>query len=75
MERVSGIGGFFFRASDPPALKRWYEAHLGVTMTPTDYHQQAWQQEAGDDPQKYPNGRFARLYDPEGNPVELWEPI
>lgn len=26
------------------------------------------------DPQHYPNGRFARLYDPEGNPVELWEP-
>jgi len=26
------------------------------------------------DPEKYPNGRFARLRDPEGNPVELWEP-
>jgi glyoxylase I family protein len=26
------------------------------------------------DPQSYPNGRFARLYDPEGNPIELWEP-
>jgi hypothetical protein len=25
------------------------------------------------DPQHYPNGRFARLYDPEGNPIELWE--
>ena len=23
--------------------------------------------------QLYPNGRFARLYDPEGNPIELWE--
>jgi glyoxylase I family protein len=22
----------------------------------------------------YPNGRFARLSDPEGNPIELWEP-
>jgi glyoxylase I family protein len=21
-----------------------------------------------------PNGRFARVYDPEGNPVELWQP-
>ena len=21
-----------------------------------------------------PNGRFARLHDPEGNPIELWEP-
>lgn len=26
------------------------------------------------DKQVYPNGRFARLYDPEGNPIELWEP-
>ena len=26
------------------------------------------------DPTSYPNGRFARLYDPEGNPIELWEP-
>ncbi len=26
------------------------------------------------DPQHYPNGRFARLHDPEGNPVELWQP-
>ncbi|MGA8581447.1 MAG: VOC family protein [Bryobacteraceae bacterium] len=26
------------------------------------------------DPQVYPNGRFARLHDPEGNPIELWEP-
>lgn len=27
------------------------------------------------DKEVYPNGRFARLYDPEGNPIELWEPI
>lgn len=26
------------------------------------------------DPETYPNGRFARLSDPEGNPVQLWEP-
>ena len=26
------------------------------------------------DDQEYPNGRFARIHDPEGNPVELWEP-
>jgi glyoxylase I family protein len=25
------------------------------------------------DPQSYPHGRFARLEDPEGNPIELWE--
>ena len=26
------------------------------------------------DPQSDPNGRFARLHDPEGNPIELWQP-
>jgi glyoxylase I family protein len=26
------------------------------------------------DPEAYPNGRFARLSDPESNPIELWEP-
>ena len=26
------------------------------------------------DAEKYPQGRFARLHDPEGNPIELWEP-
>jgi len=26
------------------------------------------------DPKTYPNGRFAHLADPEGNPIELWEP-
>ena len=26
------------------------------------------------DPEHYPNGRFANLHDPEGNPVQLWQP-
>jgi predicted enzyme related to lactoylglutathione lyase len=26
------------------------------------------------DPEVYPNGVFARLDDPEGNPIQLWEP-
>jgi len=26
------------------------------------------------DAELYPNGRFARLCDPEGNPIQLWEP-
>ena len=26
------------------------------------------------DPETYPNGRFARLNDPEDNPIQLWEP-
>jgi glyoxylase I family protein len=26
------------------------------------------------DTEAYPNGRFAHLHDPEGNPIELWAP-
>jgi len=26
------------------------------------------------DPEAYPYGRFGRLHDPEGNPIELWQP-
>jgi glyoxylase I family protein len=37
MERVTGIGGVFFRARDPEALGRWYEQHLGVTRPPATY--------------------------------------
>jgi predicted enzyme related to lactoylglutathione lyase len=29
-ERVTGIGGVFFRARDPQALAAWYEERLGV---------------------------------------------
>jgi predicted enzyme related to lactoylglutathione lyase len=119
MEKVTGIGGLFFRAHDPAGLGRWYEQHLGISITPSSYQDTVWQQEAGPtvfspfsetselfgdarkvwmvnfrvrdldrmaaqlraagiavkiDPQPYPNGRFARLHDPEGNPIELWQP-
>ena len=30
MQRVTGIGGVFFRARDPEALTAWYAEHLGV---------------------------------------------
>lgn len=31
-ERVTGIGGVFFRARDPEALVAWYAEHLGVPV-------------------------------------------
>jgi glyoxylase I family protein len=119
MQRVIGIGGFFFRSKEPTALSQWYKQHLGVDLVPGDYSQKPWSQEAGPtvfapfpqdsdyfgdptkdwmlnfrvadleamvnqlraanisvavDSESYPNGRFARLHDPEGNPIELWEP-
>ncbi|MVA98096.1 VOC family protein [Nitratireductor sp. CAU 1489] len=116
MTKVTGIGGFFFRARDPRALAAWYETHLGVN----DIAAAVWRQEAGttvfapfahdtdyfgrpdqvwminfrvDDLDAMMAklkeagiavetraewdseiGRFCRVHDPEGNPVELWEP-
>ena len=29
---VEGIGGIFFRARDPEALRRWYAEHLGLQL-------------------------------------------
>jgi predicted enzyme related to lactoylglutathione lyase len=32
MERVTGIGGVFFKAKDPAALAEWYRANLGIDV-------------------------------------------
>jgi predicted enzyme related to lactoylglutathione lyase len=32
MRRVTGIGGIFFQARDPAALRAWYQKHLGVDV-------------------------------------------
>jgi len=108
MERVLGIGGFFFRAKDPKKLAGWYEANLGVPSMPNNWRTSAgttvlapfkedtsyfgdrrfqWMNQLpcprprqdGRPASRtshhgriglsvYPNGRFARLSDPEGNP-------
>lgn len=34
MKRVTGIGGIFFKAKDAPALREWYQRHLGVDVQP-----------------------------------------
>jgi predicted enzyme related to lactoylglutathione lyase len=34
VERVTGIGGVFFKARDPAALLAWYREHLGVEAAP-----------------------------------------
>ena len=119
MQKVTGIGGFFFRSRDPEALAKWYSDNLGVDIVPQDYDTPAWQTAAGTtvfapfsqdtqyfgraeqqwminfrvqdldamaaqlqsngnnvelDPEEYPNGRFAKVLDPEGNPIQLWQP-
>lgn len=32
MRRVTGIGGIFFRSTDPKALGAWYKTHLGFDI-------------------------------------------
>ena len=32
MKRVTGIGGIFFKARDPDALRAWYRSHLGIKV-------------------------------------------
>lgn len=32
MKRVTGIGGIFFSARDPAALRAWYGKHLGIDV-------------------------------------------
>lgn len=47
MQRVQGIGGFFFRARDPQRLMAWYRDNLGIdTMDPSGAGD-VWQQQAG----------------------------
>ncbi len=47
MEKVTGIGRLFFRARDPEKLALWYKEHLGIALTPSDYNELPWQQDAG----------------------------
>jgi glyoxylase I family protein len=119
MEKVTGIGGVFFRARNPKALAEWYRDNLGIAVVPENYDDPGWRQQGGPtawapfpedtgyfgdssrqwminfrvanldamiaqlqaagiavtlDPEPYPIGRFARIHDPEGNPIELWQP-
>jgi predicted enzyme related to lactoylglutathione lyase len=32
MKRVTGIGGIFFKADQPEALRAWYQRHLGIPI-------------------------------------------
>lgn len=48
MERVTGIGGVFFRARDPAALKLWYQEQLGVKTAPASYEEGPWRQQEGE---------------------------
>lgn len=34
MARVLGVGGVFFRATDPETIGQWYQEWLGVPLQP-----------------------------------------
>ena len=121
-QRVTGLGGFFFKSKDPKKIREWYGKHLGLpvdnygcsfwwkdkegndAMTQwspfndnTDYFKPSEKQfmmnfrvenlaellkalkEEGvtivGEMQEYDYGKFGWIIDPEGNKIELWEPI
>ena len=121
-KRVTGLGGFFFKAQNPDHIKEWYKNHLGI---PTDNYGWSfwWKDAEGNDcmtqwspmkddttyfepsekqfmmnfrvenlvellaalkeegvtvvgeVQEYDYGKFGWILDPEGNKLELWEPV
>lgn len=47
MQKVTGIGGVFFKSKKPQVLSEWYEKNLGVTGPPATYDESVWLQNAG----------------------------
>lgn len=44
MQKIEGLGGFFFRAQDPRTLGRWYDEHFGISSLEGG---EVWRQSAG----------------------------
>lgn len=47
MKRVTGIGGIFFKAQDPVALRAWYQKHLGIDVQSWGGASFLWQDDDG----------------------------
>ncbi|MEH6437378.1 VOC family protein [Massilia sp. DD77] len=47
MKRVTGIGGIFFHAKDPVAMRAWYQRHLGIPVLEWGGAAFTWTDEAG----------------------------
>ena len=122
MNRVTGIGGLFFKSKDPEKTRNWYQTHLGIPATEygATFH---WHKEDGTkgftvwcpfkhdtkyfapsekdfmfnyrvadlegllkvlkeegvtvvgEMQVFDYGKFGWILDPDGNKIELWEPV
>lgn len=125
MKKVTGIGGIFFKSSDPKATREWYQKHLGFVVSEdnnilfewkevdqseqsgytvwapfketTKYFEPSQKQfminyrvdnlkelleqlkkegvQVVGEMQEEPFGKFGWIMDPEGNKIELWEPV
>jgi len=122
--KVTGIGGIFFRAKDPEAIRTWYGRNLGLAIDDygspfefrnanhpeqrnylrwspfsegTNYFDPSGKQfminyrvqnleglvrklrkndaTIVDSIAVYDYGKFIHIMDPEGNKIELWEPV
>jgi len=47
VKRVTGIGGVFFQARDPAALRQWYQRHLGIDVQAWGGTAFTWSDQAG----------------------------
>src|SRR3954452_640226 len=47
MERVTGIGGVFFRENDPEGVGAWDEERLGGARVPESAEGEPWRQQEG----------------------------
>lgn len=47
MKRVTGVGGIFFKARDPGALRAWYRDHLGIDVQDWGGAAFPWTDDAG----------------------------
>ncbi len=124
MQKVTGLGGVFFKCDDPQAMNDWYAKNLGLPVSaygvtfewrhadePAKKGSTAWctfpkdtqyfnpstkpfmvnyrvqditalvaeLKAAGvtvvDEIAEYDYGKFVHILDPEGNIIELWQPL
>jgi predicted enzyme related to lactoylglutathione lyase len=124
MKKVTGVGGIFFKCTNPDTMKEWYGTHLGLVTNEygslfefreladperkgylqwspfpesTEYfapskkdfminfrveHLETLVEELRrggvtilDGIEAFEYGKFVHILDPEGNKIELWEPV
>lgn len=57
----------------PKNVTDWYQKHLGLDTSPYELKKEGVT--VLDDIETYPYGKFVHIQDPEGNKIQLWEPV